>query len=141
MSTSSRASVESLRIAAGPRAPDYAIDLPYANDVLSIPMIFIESAIFTTDVRELLSDEEYASLQAHLVSLPDAGDLIQGTGGLRKVRWTTQGRGKRGGTRVIYYHVVAHAQIRMILIYRKGIKDDLTPKEKAVLRKLNEAWQ
>jgi hypothetical protein len=51
------------------------------------------------------------------------------------------GRGKRGGSRVIYYYVVAHSQIRMILIYRKGIKDDLTPKEKVVLRKLNEDWK
>lgn len=104
-------------------------------------MIFIESAIFTADVRELLSDEDYAALQLHLVSHPDAGDVIQGTGGLRKVRWTVKGRGKRGGTRVIYYHVMSHAQIRMILIYRKGIKDDLTPKEKTVLRKLNEGWE
>lgn len=104
-------------------------------------MIFIESPIFTADVVELLSDEDYAALQAYLVSDPDAGDLIVHTGGLRKVRWVTQGRGKRGGTRVIYYHVVAKSQIRMILIYRKGIKDDLTPKEKAVLRKLNEDWK
>jgi hypothetical protein len=50
------------------------------------------------------------------------------------------GKGKCGGTRVIYYHVVAQAQIRMILIYRKGIKDDLTPKEKIVLRKINAEW-
>lgn len=104
-------------------------------------MIFIESPVFTADVKELLSDEEYSALQAHLVGQPDAGDLIKQTGGLRKVRWTSQGRGKRGGTRVIYYHVVAQSQIRMILIYRKGIKDDLTPKEKAVLRRLNEEWQ
>jgi mRNA-degrading endonuclease RelE of RelBE toxin-antitoxin system len=104
-------------------------------------MIFIESPVFTADVKELLSDEDYAALQEHLAHRPDAGDLITQTGGLRKVRWTTQGRGKRGGTRVIYYHVVAQSQIRMILIYRKGIKDDLTPKEKAVLRKMNEDWQ
>lgn len=103
-------------------------------------MIFIESPIFTEDVKQLLSDEEYAALQAYLVAQPDAGDVIKDTGGLRKVRWTTRGRGKRGGTRVIYYHVVAYAQIRMILIYRKGTKDDLTPKEKAVLRKLNKEW-
>jgi hypothetical protein len=51
-----------------------------------------------------------------------------------------RGKGKRGGTRVIYYHVVAHAQIRMILIYRKGIKDDLTLKEKTALRKINAEW-
>jgi hypothetical protein len=104
-------------------------------------MIFLESPIFTADVQELLSDEEYAALQVHLVNHPDAGAVIQGTGGLRKVRWAVQGRGKRGGTRVIYYHVVSQAQIRMILIYRKGIKDDLTPREKDVLRKLNEGWQ
>lgn len=89
----------------------------------------------------LLTDEEYAALQAHLAHRPDAGDLIPQTGGLRKVRWIAQGRGKRGGTRVIYYHVVAQAQIRMILIYTKGIKDDLTPREKVVLRKMNEDWQ
>ena len=72
--------------------------------------------------------------------MPNAGDVVAGTGGLRKIRWTVAGRGKRGGTRVIYYHVVAQAQIRMILIYRKGIKDDLTPKEKTVLRKINAEW-
>lgn len=104
-------------------------------------VIFIESAIFTTAVRELLSDEDYAALQLYLASHPDAGDVIQGSGGLRKVRWVVKGRGKRGGTRVIYYHVTARAQIRMIPIYRKGIRDDLTPKEKAVLRKLNEGWE
>lgn len=91
--------------------------------------------------KELLSDEEYATLQAYLVRRPDAGDMIRQTGGLRKVRWTAEGRGKRSGTRVIYYHVIAQAQIRMILIYRKGIKDDLTSKERTVLRKLNEEWR
>ena len=103
-------------------------------------MVFVETPIFTADVKALLSEEDYAALQRHLVGQPDAGDVIAGTGGLRKVRWTTARRGKRGGTRVIYYHVVAQAQIRMILIYRKGIKDDLTPKEKTVLRKINAEW-
>ena len=100
----------------------------------------IETPIFTADVRVLLSDVEYARLQEHLVRHPDAGDVITATGGLRKIRWTSAGRGKRGGSRVIYFHVVAQSQIRMLLIYRKGIKDDLTPKEKAVLRKINSEW-
>ena len=103
-------------------------------------MVFVETPIFTADVRALLSDDEYAALQQHLVTMPNAGDVVAGTGGLRKIRWTIAGRGKRGGTRVIYYHVVVQAQIRMILIYRKGIKDDLTPKEKTVLRKINAEW-
>jgi mRNA-degrading endonuclease RelE of RelBE toxin-antitoxin system len=103
-------------------------------------MVFIESPIFTADVQELLGDEDYAALQQHLVTQPQAGNVIAGTGGLRKIRWTSVGRGKRGGTRVIYYYVVAQAQMRMILIYRKGIKDDLTPREKTILRKINAEW-
>jgi hypothetical protein len=117
----------------------YVIDGLYVIGVWSY-MVFIETPIFTADVRALLGDDEYAALQEHLVTMPNAGDVIAGTGGLRKIRWTVAGRGKRGGTRVIYYHVVAQAQIRMILIYRKGIKDDLTPKEKTVLRKINAEW-
>lgn len=103
-------------------------------------MVFVESPIFTADIKELLSDEEYGALQDHLANQPDAGDVITQTGGLRKVRWRVKGSGKRGGMRVIYYHAVARAQIRMILIYRKGVKDGLTPKEKAVLRKMNAEW-
>lgn len=97
--------------------------------------------MFTTQVKELLSDESYARFQLCLAAHPEMGDVIQGTGGLRKVRWSASSRrGKRGGVRVIYFHVVAQAQIRLLLIYRKGIKDDLTAKEKKVLRKLNADW-
>ncbi len=103
-------------------------------------MIFIESPAFTEDVEKLLSDESYAQLQLHLAQYPFTGDLIKETGGLRKIRWASGGKGKSGGVRVIYFHVVANAQIRMILVYKKGIKDDLTPKEKRILRKLNEEW-
>nr|WP_156640889.1 hypothetical protein [Lysobacter gilvus] len=103
-------------------------------------VIFIETSYFTQDVLELLSDEEYARLQAWLASNPDAGDLIQDTGGLRKVRWSAGGKGKRGGVRVIYYDASDVHQIRMLLIYRKGVKDDLTAKEKAILRSINAQW-
>ena len=56
------------------------------------------------------------------------------------MRWAVQGRGKSGGVRVIYFHVSANFQIRLLLIYRKGIKDDLTADEKKTLRKLNADW-
>jgi hypothetical protein len=69
-----------------------------------------------------------------------AGDVIQGTGGLRKVRWSVAGGGKRGGVRVIYFHVAGQAQVRLLLIYRKGVKDDLTAAEKKTLRTLNRDW-
>ena len=81
-------------------------------------MVFIETPIFTADVRVLLSDEEYSRLQEHLVRQPVAGDVISGTGGLRKVRWAVAGKGKRGGSRVINFHAAAQSQIRMLLIYR-----------------------
>src|SRR5262245_54521179 len=101
-------------------------------------MIFIETTIFTEDLRELLSDDEYKEFQQFLAGNPEAGDVIQHTGGLRKVRWAAKGKGKRGGVRVIYYHVTAAHQIRLLLIYRKGVKDDLSEDEKKVLRNLNQ---
>jgi hypothetical protein len=103
-------------------------------------MVFIETPVFTRQVRELLSDEAYAAFQWHLALNPRAGEVIQGTGGLRKVRWSASGGGKRGGVRVIYFHVAADAQVRLLLIYRKGVKDDLTAAEKKTLRRLNQDW-
>lgn len=103
-------------------------------------MIFIETPIFTADLFELLDDADYRRFQLFLAEAPETGDFIQGTGGLRKIRWSANGKGKRSGVRVIYYYVCSNAQIRLLLIYRKGIKDDLTAQEKAVLRKINEGW-
>ena len=104
-------------------------------------MIFIESQIFTEDLQGLLSDDSYREFQCYLTDHPHAGDVIQGTNGLRKIRWAAQGKGKSGGVRVIYYHLCAMQQIRLILIYRKGIKDDLSPVEKKILSDLNKGWQ
>lgn len=67
-------------------------------------MIFIETDIFTEDCKELLSDDEYREFQQYLADNPTAGDVIQRTGGLRKVRWVSRGKGKRGGIRIIYYY-------------------------------------
>ena len=101
-------------------------------------MVFIETPVFTRKVQELLSDEAYSAFQWYLALNPDAGDVIRDTGGLRKVRWSVAGSGKRGGVRVIYFHITAQAQVRLLLIYRKGVKDDLTAAEKKTLRKLNQ---
>jgi hypothetical protein len=103
-------------------------------------MVFIETPVFTRKVQELLSDEAYSAFQWYLALNPDAGDVIRDTGGLRKVRWSVAGSGKRGGVRVIYFHITAQAQVRLLLIYRKGVKDDLTAAEKKTLRKLNQDW-
>ena len=103
-------------------------------------MLFIETPVFTREVVRLLDDEDYALLQLHLAATPDAGDLVAGTGGLRKLRWAISGTGKRGGVRVIYFHSTKRREIRLLLIYRKGRKDDLTATEKTMLRAINEQW-
>jgi len=103
-------------------------------------MEFIESHIFEKQVDALLSDDEFALFQGFLFSNPKAGAVIQETGGLRKVRRAIKGKGKSGGVRVIYFYVMAAGQIRLIAIYKKGVKDDLNAAEKKVLKKLNENW-
>lgn len=103
-------------------------------------MIFIETAIFTEALQGLLADDEYAEFQKYLAENPLAGDLIQQTGGLRKIRWASSGKGKRGGVRVIYYHVTTSYQIRLLLIYKKGIQDSLSAEQKKILRRINERW-
>lgn len=104
-------------------------------------MLFIETSVFTSDVSSHLDDHEYLSLQVYLAEHPEAGDLIEDTGGLRKIRWAAKGKGKSGGVRVIYYYAVSASQIRLLLIYRKGIHDTLTRKQNAVLRSLNQGWK
>ncbi|WPP01139.1 hypothetical protein SFA35_07210 [Pseudomonas sp. HR96] len=104
-------------------------------------MIFIETPTFTEDVKQLLSDECYGEFQLYMCGNPHAGDVIRGTNGLRKVRWAGDGGGKRSGVRIIYYHISSAFEIRLILIYRKGIKDDLSPAEKKVLCELNKRWK
>jgi mRNA-degrading endonuclease RelE of RelBE toxin-antitoxin system len=101
-------------------------------------MIFIETSIFTRQVLDLLTDEEYRELQKVLVNRPDAGSLIVGSGGLRKIRWAKQGRGKRGGMRVIYYWAVSSEQILMLFVYSKGERDALTPIQIKMLKQIVE---
>lgn len=97
-------------------------------------MEFIETRTFTRMVTTLLSDDEYGDLQSALVENPERGDLIKGGGGIRKLRYAVQGRGKSGGVRVIYYWLKDNHRIYMLVVYPKSRKDDLTDKETAILR-------
>jgi len=87
-----------------------------------------------------MSDNEYRALQEALISRPEAGDLIKGSGGLRKIRWKLEGRGKSGGVRVIYYWVVVDKQIRMLYVYPKSEQGNITREQIAVLKKIIEGW-
>ena len=103
---------------------------------VSFDMVIKETSVFSKQVQKLLDKESYRLLQLRLVAEPDAGDLIRGTGGLRKIRWEGSGHGKRGGVRVIYYWAQKQDVMLLLLIYGKNQQDDLTPKQKAVLNKL-----
>ena len=96
-------------------------------------MVIVETSIFTRQVLTLLSDEAYRRLQMALVLHPDLGAVIPGSGGLRKVRWVMEGRGKRGGVRVIYYWAIIHDKILMLYTYAKNEQDDLTSEQLMVL--------
>lgn len=87
-----------------------------------------------------MSDTAYGELQAALASNPELGVVIPGGGGLRKVRWGAQGRGKRGGVRVIYYWHVAPQEIDMLLVYAKNEQDNLTPNQLKILPALVDAY-
>ncbi|HEY6894040.1 MAG TPA: type II toxin-antitoxin system RelE/ParE family toxin [Rhodanobacteraceae bacterium] len=104
-------------------------------------MIFVETPIFTAQIKALVSDEEYATLQRELAADPEAGDVIVGTGGLRKIRMAAKGKGKRGGARVIYFYFMADDRIAMLLAYCKGVKDDLSAKEKRILAGIIKTWR
>ncbi|MGH9373809.1 MAG: toxin [Vicinamibacterales bacterium] len=99
-------------------------------------MAFVEAPTFTAFVRAYLDDEAYRRLQTFLAAEPEAGDVIPGTGGFRKLRWADKrrGKGKRGGLRVIYYHLSGDAQIWLFTLYDKGEVTDLSPAEKRRLK-------
>ena len=105
---------------------------------MGMPVVIIETSIFARQVQELLTAEEYRELQMALVSRPHLGTVIKGSGGLRKARWPSSGKGKRGGVRVIYYWAAAPEQLLMLFMYSKAEKDDLSPAQLRQLRKIIE---
>ena len=89
-----------------------------------------ETPEFSRRAARLLSPVEQEALVLALAMNPLAGDLIRGTGGVRKLRWAREGRGKRSGARVIYYFHCDNALLYLLTIYGKGEKVDLTDEER-----------
>lgn len=100
--------------------------------------VFKETSFFSRQVTEFLGDDELNALQWALMADPEKGDLIRGSGGLRKLRWAGSGRGKRGGLRVIYYWHVPGSTILMLLAYPKNEQDNLSPAQLKFLKSIIE---
>ena len=96
---------------------------------------FIESSLFTQTVHDYLSEEDYRAFQLYLLDNPEAGDVVRGSGGVRKVRWARPGAGKSGGVRVCYYTRNRAGQILLLIIYAKSVRDSIPG---AVLKQIKE---
>jgi hypothetical protein len=90
-------------------------------------MRFVETPVFTAVLQRHLDDERYRQLQIALMLRPEQGPVIKGSGGLRKVRWASEGGGKRGRLRVIYYWAPVEQAFYMLYVYAKSDQGDLTP--------------
>ncbi|WP_440489211.1 type II toxin-antitoxin system RelE/ParE family toxin [Serratia nevei] len=97
---------------------------------------FIETTVFSRKRAELMKDDDFQAFQSYLLLNHHEGDTISHTGGCKKIRWGLDGKGKRGGVRVIYYLTAPCGRVYLLLIYSKNEKDDLSGQEKAILRSI-----
>ena len=109
-----------------------------------IPIVVIEGSLFIGFSQEIWSEEERKMFIDWLARNPEAGAVMRGLGGVRKVRWSGSGRGKRGGARIIYYFYDANHPILLITAYAKAEQDDVSQEERKSIRMLVErikkAW-
>ena len=106
--------------------------------------VFVETSIFSVKREKLFDgDEEFARFQQALLTNPEQGAVIPGTGGLRKIRWAepSRGKGKRGGLRVIYLHLESVGKFYLITAYSKNDSDDLSADDKRLFKNMVERIQ
>lgn len=97
----------------------------------------IETPTYLKSIESIWTADEAAEFVDFIARMPEVGDVIPGTSGLRKVRWSASGRGKRGGARVIYLHQAADGRVALLMAYTKAKFDNL-PLE--FLRRLREQY-
>lgn len=102
-------------------------------------MSIVETPEFLSAARKLLDDRNRAALVDYLAYNPTAGDLIKGTGGVRKLRWGLEGRGKRGGARVIYFHHSAALPLFLLTAYAKNVRADLSQADRNDFQRLTKS--
>ena len=100
------------------------------------PITVAETPLFLRQAADVWDDAEHDAFVTFIASNPTAGNVIPDTGGVRKVRWTRSGAGKRGGTRVIYFYHDAGRPLYLLMVYAKAQREDLTPDQKRTVRSL-----
>ncbi len=100
------------------------------------PVTVAETKLFIRQATDVWSNPERSEFIDFIARNPEAGDVIQETGGVRKVRWIRQGSGKRGGVRVIYFYLHMEAPLYLLMVYAKARRDDLSSDEKRAVQEL-----
>jgi hypothetical protein len=100
---------------------------------------FIETKIFSKRIARLISDSAFAVFQADLAQNPEKGPVIEGTGGLRKVRWNLKGKGKSGGVRIMYLFLKTDGVIHLVFVFSKSESSNLSADEKKQLKNIVKA--
>jgi hypothetical protein len=100
------------------------------------PVTVVETPEFLSAVRKLMDDDERSLLVDYLAANPAAGDLIVGTGGVRKLRWALEGRGKRGGARVVYFYHDGSMPLFVLTVYAKNAQADLSQQDRNGFKRL-----
>ena len=99
-------------------------------------MEFIETPVFTKAAKRLLTEDELCRLQMTLCIHPSMGQVIPHSGGLRKIRWISGTKGKRGGLRIIYYWITADHKIYLLYAYAKSTEESLTSEQIKILKSI-----
>jgi mRNA-degrading endonuclease RelE of RelBE toxin-antitoxin system len=94
------------------------------------------TSVYEKRVGEILRAQERNAMELYVAGNPEIHPIVRGTGGVRKARWGRQGKGKRGGARVIYFYRSAADVVYFLDIYGKAVKEDLTPADKQQLKEL-----
>lgn len=100
------------------------------------PITVAETPLFLRQAADIWDEAEHDAFVIYIASHPEAGDVIPDMGGVRKLRWTRAGIGKRGGTRVIYFYHDADRPLYLLMVYAKAQREDMTPDEKRAVRAL-----
>jgi hypothetical protein len=110
--------------------------LAYRTAMVQTLITVAETAIFLRQAKAVWTEDEHEEFVLTIAGNPEAGDVIPGTGGVRKVRWSRTGTGKRGGVRVIYFYHDRDRPLCLLMVYAKGRRDNLDAEDKKAIRDL-----